>query len=138
MSATVSGDRGAPSLRAIEDAIALVDDPCSIAARAPLNVLELGLIRDCHIEDDGRVYVTVSPTAPSCVLIASIAEGIERRVAAVDGVTGVHVRIDTDTVWLPDLMTDEGQEKLASRRSGSRKSVPVRPRQWQIAVNRNG
>lgn len=133
----MTGGSTAPSLSAIEEALALVDDPCSIAARAPLNVLELGLIRDCHIDDDGCVHIAVSPTAPSCVLIASIVEGIERRVAAVDGVTGVDVRIDTDTIWLPTMMTDAGRAKLHRRRSGSRISVPVRPRQWEATVTRN-
>jgi metal-sulfur cluster biosynthetic enzyme len=127
----------APTVSAVKEALAMVDDPCSIAARAPLNVLELGLIRDCHVGDDGCVHITVSPTAPSCVLIASIAEGIERRVAAVDGVTGVQVRIDTETIWLPTMMTDDGRAKLHRRRSGSRTSVPVRPRQWEAAVTRN-
>jgi metal-sulfur cluster biosynthetic enzyme len=120
--------------RAIEAAMARVDDPCSIAARAPLNVVELGLIRDWRLDEDGQVHVTISPTAPSCVLIASIAQGIERRVGAVDGVTGVQVYIDTDTVWLPELMTDTGRDKLAQRRSRSQASVPVHPRQWQATV----
>jgi metal-sulfur cluster biosynthetic enzyme len=117
--------------RAIEEALALVDDPCSITARAPLNVLELGLIRDWRLEDNGQVHVYISPTAPSCVLIASIAEGIERRVGAIPGVAGVQVHIDTDTVWLPEFMTAQGREKLDARRSGSRAGVPVEPRQWE-------
>ena len=117
--------------RAIEAAIALVDDPCSIAAQAPLNVIELGLIRAWRVDDNGHVHVTVSPTAPSCVLIASIAEGIEGRLRAVEGVTDVQVHIDTDTVWLPQMMTAEGRARLEQRRARSRTSVPVRPRQWE-------
>lgn len=117
--------------RAIEAAIARVDDPCSIAARAPLNVIELGLLRDVQLAGDGQVHITISPTAPSCVLIASIADAIETRVGAIEGVTAVHVHVDTDTVWLPELMTARGRDKLSSRRAGSRASVPVRPRQWE-------
>lgn len=120
--------------RAIVAAMHLVDDPCSIAARAPLNVVELGLVRSWHLDDDGQVHVTISPTAPSCVLIASIAAGIEARVGAVEGVAGVQVHLDTDTVWLPHMMTDEGRTKLERRRTTSLRSVPVRPRQWEESV----
>lgn len=116
---------------AIEQALALVDDPCSIAVRAPLNVLELGLIRDWRLDGDGQVHVTISPTAPSCILIGSIIAGIERRVGEVPGVAGVQVCIDTDTVWSPGMMTQAGRDKLQRRRAGSMASVPVRPRQWQ-------
>jgi metal-sulfur cluster biosynthetic enzyme len=65
------------------------------------------------------------------MLIASIAEGIETRLRAVEGVTDVQVHIDTHTVWLPQMMTDEGRERLEQRRARSRTSVPVRPRQWE-------
>lgn len=117
--------------QAIRAALNQVDDPCSIAARAPLSIVELGLVRSWSLDDDGQVDVTVSPTAPSCVLIASIAAGIEGRVGAVDGVTGVRVHLDTETVWLQEMMTGPGRAKLAHRRTTSLRSVPVRPRQWE-------
>jgi metal-sulfur cluster biosynthetic enzyme len=119
--------------QAVHDAIASVDDPCSIRANAPLSIFELGLVRAWTIGPDGDVHVTVSPTAPSCTLIGSIIEGVERRVAAVEGVRSVTVELDTDTFWTERLMTPEGQRKLAARRGGSMARVPVRPRQWQQA-----
>jgi metal-sulfur cluster biosynthetic enzyme len=122
---------------AVRDAIAQVDDPCSIRANAPLNVFELGLVRDWRIDPDGDVTVTLSPTNPSCVLIGSIAEGVERRVGALPGVRSVKVTIDTKTFWTPGLMTEGGRVKLAARRQGSMERVPVRPRQWkEIDVTR--
>ncbi|WP_020495797.1 metal-sulfur cluster assembly factor [Sciscionella marina] len=116
---------------AIENAIAKVDDPCSIAANAPMSVLDLGLVREWHLDSEGAVIVTVSPTAPSCVLMASIAEGIEARIAEVEGVHAVRVEIDTVTMWTPDLMTETGRQTLEERRSTSLISVPIYPRQWE-------
>ena len=116
---------------AVEQAIAQVDDPCSIAVKAPLNVFELGLVREWAVDPDGDVRVTVSPTSPSCVLIGSIVAGIESRVGAVAGVRGVEVTVDGDTFWTPDLMSAPGRAKLSRRRRGSMDRAPVRPRQWE-------
>ena len=119
---------------AVERAIAQVDDPCSIAANAPLNVFELGLVREWSVDADGDVFVQVSPTSPSCVLIGSITQGIEARVAEVRGVRSVKVEIDAATFWTPEMMTDAGRGKLQVRRSGSMQRVPVRPRQWEAGA----
>ncbi|WP_051791890.1 metal-sulfur cluster assembly factor [Amycolatopsis jejuensis] len=116
---------------AIEDAIGKVDDPCSIAAHAPMSVRDMGLVREWRIDAAGTVVVTVSPTAPSCILMSSIAEGIEARIAEVEGVDRVRVEVDTRTMWTPELMTEGGRRTLDERRSASLISVPVRPRQWE-------
>jgi metal-sulfur cluster biosynthetic enzyme len=116
---------------AVRDAIAGVDDPCSIRANAPLDIFELGLVRDWTVGPAGDVSVTLSPTAPSCTLIGSIIEGVERKVGEVSGVASVTVRLDTETFWTPDLMSPDGRRKLAGRRDGSMQRVPVRPRQWR-------
>jgi metal-sulfur cluster biosynthetic enzyme len=123
--------RDAAVRTAVAGAIAEVDDPCSIAANAPLNIFEMGLVRSWDVDDEGHVRVVVSPTAPSCTLMGSILQGIEQRVGALVGVTDVEVIIDTDFVWSPAAMTAGGRAQLVARRSGSMARVPVRPRQWQ-------
>jgi metal-sulfur cluster biosynthetic enzyme len=120
--------------RRVCDAIASVDDPCSIRANAPLSIFELGLVRDWSVSDDGDVYVVLSPTAPSCVLMGSIMDGVQRRVRAIEGVRSIEVEIDTNTFWTPAMMSDEGRAKLGARRAGSMNRVPVKPRQWKQAV----
>lgn len=114
---------------AVQDALAHVDDPCSIRANAPLNIIELGLVQHWSVED-GVVRVTVSPTAPSCILMGSIVDGVRERVSAVPGVREVQVTIDGSIVWTPDMMSGPGREKLEQRRQGSMTRAPVRPRQW--------
>jgi len=118
----------------VEAAIAKVDDPCSIAAQAPLNVFELGLVRHWSVDEEGDVQVVISPTTPSCVLVGSIMTGIEERVAEVPGVRSVEVELDATTFWTPDLMTASGRARLDRRREGSIRRVPLRPRQWREAA----
>jgi len=116
---------------AVAGAIAEVDDPCSIAANAPLSIFDMGLVRSWDVDEEGHVRVVVSPTAPSCTLMGSILQGIEQRVGAIAGVSDVEVVIDTDFVWSPAAMAPAGRAQLTARRNGSMARVPVRPRQWQ-------
>jgi metal-sulfur cluster biosynthetic enzyme len=115
----------------VAGAIAEVDDPCSIAANAPLNILEMGLVRSWDVDEEGHVQVVVSPTAPSCTLMGSILQGIEQRVGALAAVSDVEVIIDTEFVWSPAEMTAAARAQLAGRRNASMARVPVRPRQWR-------
>jgi metal-sulfur cluster biosynthetic enzyme len=121
----------AVSRASVAEALGAVYDPCSVASRSPLNVFEMGLVRDWDVREDGTVHVTLSPTSPSCVLIGSIMQGVEQRVSAVAGVRDVVVDLDAETFWTPDLMTEDGRRKLDAVRETSRRQVPVRPRQWQ-------
>jgi metal-sulfur cluster biosynthetic enzyme len=116
---------------AVEMAMRAVYDPCSVAARAPLDIFEMGLVRSWDVADDGTVAVTISPTAPSCVLIGSIIQGVEQRVGDVPGVTGVVVHVESETFWTEELMSEQGREKLHLAHERSRAAAPVRPRQWQ-------
>ena len=45
----------------IEDALRTVFDP-----EIPVNILELGLVYDIKIEDDGKVQIIMTLTAPAC------------------------------------------------------------------------
>jgi metal-sulfur cluster biosynthetic enzyme len=101
---------------AVDAAIDRVDDPCSIAVGSPLSVSDLGLIRRREVLAGGTVRVAVSPTAPSCILIGSIVQGIRERVAAVEGVTDVQVEIETATVWTPELMSERAARQLERHR----------------------
>jgi metal-sulfur cluster biosynthetic enzyme len=119
---------------AVDEAIEMVDDPCSIAVGVPLSVRDLGLIRRREVAGDGVVRITVSPTAQSCILIGSIVRGLEQRVGEVAGVHEVQVQIDTSTVWTPELMSERGRLLLKRSRRRSLEHAPVRPRQWEDAV----
>jgi metal-sulfur cluster biosynthetic enzyme len=128
---TIPDDRRDTITAAVETAIGAVDDPCSLAAGAPLNVFELGLVREWTVRPDRSVHVVVSPTAPSCILIGSIIDGLSAKIGAVPGVRAVSVEIDSTTIWSPELMSTPGRTKLDSHRAGSRQQLPLRPRQWQ-------
>jgi metal-sulfur cluster biosynthetic enzyme len=101
----------------ILDALCEVYDPCSQAWSRPISVVDLGLVRGVWLDATGQATVRISLTAPFCMAVATIMQAVERRVGAVPGVRRVHVDIDTETPWQPDLMTEYGRQALHRRRT---------------------
>lgn len=63
----------------------------------PVNIYELGLIYAVEIEQDGRVKVEMTLTAPACPSAQELPEQVRDAVMAIPGVTACQV----DTVWDP-------------------------------------
>ena len=86
-------DDGKPSESQVWEALRSVHDP-----EIPVNIVDLGLIYSCRI-DDARV---------SIVLV----QDVERRVGVVPFVDDVNVELVFDPPWSRDRMTDEAQLEL--------------------------
>src|SRR5207249_3015896 len=95
------------------------------------NVVEMGLLRECRVSEDGVTHILLSATSPSCVLISSIMQGVVEEVGKVTGPDKLDVQLDLHTFWTTDMMTEEGRQKLDARRQGSLQRVPLRPQQWR-------
>ena len=100
MTATVTHEQ-------VIDALREVYDP-----EIPLNVYDLGLVYDLQIDDDNKVMVTMTLTAPGCGMGPYIAQNAEWRIAEVEGVEDVQVEMVFDPPWSPELLTEEGKQLL--------------------------
>ena len=56
------------------------------------DIVDLGMVRDATIDDDGQVVVTIALTTSGCPLRAQIQRDIRTRIGSVPGVT--HVKLD--------------------------------------------
>lgn len=59
-----------------------------------MDVVSMGLIRDLHADEDGRVEVTFAPSSPICPLAFKLATDIRAAVEDVAGVSDVHVKVE--------------------------------------------
>jgi metal-sulfur cluster biosynthetic enzyme len=118
----------------VEEALARVHDPCSVAARSPLSVRDMGLLRGWELGDDGVLDVSICVTTHACTMLGHIVRGIEEAAGAVDGVREVRVTVERDVLWGEELMTPEGRAQLAGNRRRARELTGVRPRQWKAAA----
>ena len=77
----------------------------------PVNVVDLGLIYWCDVEDN-NVTVEMTLTFAGCGMGPYIAQQAEWRIAEIEAVEDVNVEMVFDPPWNPDLITEEGKLQL--------------------------
>ena len=91
----------------IVDALHSVYDP-----EIPVDIYDLGLIYDTKIDEEGKVSITMTLTAPSCPVAGEMPMMVERAVATVEGVSSVSVELVWDPPWNTDMMTEAARLQL--------------------------
>lgn len=105
-----------PSERDIRDVVNAIIDPCSIAARTPIGLDDMGLVGNIDIrEGPGGAVVSLSigTTHPFCMMAAMFMHEAQQRVSALPGVALVEVSLDHRVLWTPDRMKPEFRERMA-------------------------
>jgi len=77
----------------------------------PVNVVDLGLIYGCDVEDN-NVTVEMTLTFAGCGMGPYIAQQAEWRIAEIEAVEDVNVEVVFEPPWNPDLITEEGKLQL--------------------------
>ena len=78
----------------------------------PVDVYELGLIYKVDIDDDRKVDIEMTLTAPGCPVAGDMPGWIENAARTVEGVADVEVRLTLDPPWTPARMSDEARLAL--------------------------
>ena len=78
----------------------------------PVDIYELGLIYKVDIDDDYKVDIDMTLTAPGCPVAGDMPGWIETAARTVDGVQDVEVRLTFDPPWDPSRMSDEARLAL--------------------------
>jgi FeS assembly SUF system protein len=89
------------------DAICSVYDP-----EIPVNIWELGLVYDVDIDDERRVHIRMTLTAPACPSAQSLPIEVEQKVRQVPGVADVYVEVVWEPAWSTDRMSDAAKLQL--------------------------
>ena len=81
----------------------------------PVNIVDLGLIYSVaavQVEGGKRVEIKMSLTAPGCSMSNVIKAEVERKLAALPGVTQVKVDVVFDPPWNPGMMSEAAKLQL--------------------------
>ena len=78
----------------------------------PVDIYELGLIYKVDINDDRKVDIEMTLTAPGCPVAGDMPGWVETAARGVDGVDDVEVRLTFDPPWDPSRMSDEARLAL--------------------------
>ncbi len=104
----------------IIEALKQVRDP-----ELPINIVDLGLIYDVAISDDGAVKIRMTLTTPNCPVAGALPAEAQRAAQTVSGVTDVAIDLTFDPPWSPEELTADGRAILEL--SGIDLSGPKRP-----------
>jgi FeS assembly SUF system protein len=78
----------------------------------PVDIYELGLIYKVDIDDDRKVDIEMTLTAPGCPVAGDMPGWVENAAKTVEGVADVEVRLTFDPPWTPARMSDEARLAL--------------------------
>lgn len=78
----------------------------------PVNIYDLGLIYEVDVDEDRKVIVTMTLTAPNCPLADELLDEVHVKVGKVEGVTEAIVNLTFDPPWDKDRMSEEAMLEL--------------------------
>jgi FeS assembly SUF system protein len=99
-------DQSALEAKIIEQ-IKTVYDP-----EIPVDIYELGLIYEIRIDEHNIVFVKMTLTSPACPVAESLPMEVQEKIAAVEGVEDVDLRVVFDPPWDKSRMSEEARFAL--------------------------
>src|SRR5919205_1767857 len=100
------------------------------------SIVDLGMVRDVSVDEDGLVSVLIALTIAACPLRGQIESDVESRVRSLPGVTGVEVRTTAMTAsQRADLMA-HARKKAAERAPET--EIPLTTRVLAVASGKGG
>ncbi len=83
----------------VRKALRAVKDP-----ELNLNIIDLGLVYDIEVAEEGDVQVRMTLTSPGCPAGAEIPQGVREVTADLEGARSVDVELVWEPYWTPERM----------------------------------
>ena len=77
-----------------------------------INIVDLGLVYDVDVSDDGKVLVTMTLTSLGCPLGPVILQEVNNAMSELPDLGGVDVKLVWSPPWSPEMMTEEARDEL--------------------------
>lgn len=74
-----------------------------------LNIVDLGLIYNIHIDERNDVELKITMTSPMCPVTTIILADVQLRLEQIKGVGKVSVDLVWDPAWTPEMITEEAR-----------------------------
>ena len=78
----------------------------------PVDIYNLGLIYGIDLDEEGKLTVTMTLTAPSCPAAEFLVEDTRIKLESIEGVRNVDVQIVFEPEWTKDMMSEEAKLDL--------------------------
>jgi metal-sulfur cluster biosynthetic enzyme len=84
---------------AVRKALRAVKDP-----ELNLNIIDLGLVYDIEVGEEGDIQVKMTLTSPGCPAGAEILQGVKEVASDLEGARSVEVELVWEPYWTPERM----------------------------------
>jgi FeS assembly SUF system protein len=78
----------------------------------PVNIYDLGLIYAIDVDDDKKVEIKMTLTAPNCPMADQLLNEVHEKTNAIDGVKEAKINLVFDPPWDKSLMSEEAMLDL--------------------------
>ena len=83
----------------------------------PVNIVDLGLVYDCHFEPLGapdryKAEVKITLTAPGCGMGPALAQDVQTKLLSIEGIDEANVAVVFDPPWNQVMMSEAAQLQL--------------------------
>ena len=78
----------------------------------PVNIYDLGLVYELHIDKARKVYIKMTFTAPNCPMADDVIAEVQHSVEDTPGVSGCEIELVWDPVWDQSMHSDEARVAL--------------------------
>lgn len=78
----------------------------------PVNIYDLGLIYELKIDEEQKVYIKMTLTAPNCPVADQVIEEVHDAVADTPGVKDVTIELVFEPIWDKSRMSEEALLEL--------------------------
>jgi metal-sulfur cluster biosynthetic enzyme len=77
-----------------------------------INIVDLGLVYDTDVSENGDVLVTMTLTSLGCPLGPVIVQEVQGALGDLPGVGDIDVKLVWSPPWSPELMSEEAKDEL--------------------------
>ena len=78
----------------------------------PVDIYSLGLIYKIDVDDEGKLNIDMTLTAPNCPAADFIVEDARYKLQSIEGVKEVNIEIVFEPEWNRDMMSEEAKLEL--------------------------
>lgn len=99
------------------DKLGLADDIMDVLdnifdPEIPVSIVELGLVYEIHVKEDGTAKVIMTLTAPNCPVAGGIISEVQEKVEAIEGIEKSLVELTFEPPWDRSMMSDVARLEL--------------------------
>jgi metal-sulfur cluster biosynthetic enzyme len=103
----MTGEPGESLIDRIREALRNVIDP-----EIGYNIVDLGLVYDVAVKDDGAACITMTTTTQGCPATSYLAFGARESASSVPGVQSVDINLTYEPPWTPKMISPEAKQHL--------------------------